>query len=336
MGRYVVQRLLLAVLSVWIVTIIVFTLIRVVVPKVYGSAVDIVAVDIAHNDPVRAQQLREEFGLSGIECPGWMPGMPNGVCNAVYRYGEWVGGIFRLDLGASVQTGQPVKGEMKRRLPVSLELGTIGLCAGLIISLPLGVAAAIWQDRWPDYILRTIFIMLASVPGFWIAILIITLGSIWFNWAPPLNIKFPYLQDDPVAHAKVMMLPAFLVGLTPSAGLMRLVRTQMLEVMRQDYVRTARAKGLNERTVIIRHALRNALVPVVTVVGLSLPALIAGTAIFESIFTLPGMGQYLVGSVQQMDYTVIQSTNLVFAVLIVMANLLVDISYPFFDPRIRY
>lgn len=319
MGRYVTQRLLLAGLSLWLVTIIVFTLLRVIVPLVYADAVEIVAGDLSHSDPVRAAELRDEYGLSG---------------NLAMRYLEWVGGILKLDLGASVQSGIPVTEELKHRLPVSLELGVIGLTAGLLISIPMGIAAAIWQDRWPDYILRTFFILLHSVPGFWIAILIITLGSVWYNWAPPL--KFAYFWDDPVAHVKIMLLPALLIGLTPSAGLMRLVRTQMLEVMRQDYVRTARAKGLTERTVIVRHALRNSLVPVVTVVGLSLPGLIAGTAIFESIFTLPGMGQYLVGSVSRMDYPVVQSTNLVFATLIVTANLLVDISYPFFDPRIRY
>ncbi len=157
-----------------------------------------------------------------------------------------------------------------------------------------------------------------------------------FNWAPPLGTEFAHAWEDPEAHFRIMILPALLIGLTPSAGLMRIVRTQMLEVMRQDYVRTARSKGLAERTVIVRHAMRNALVPVVTVVGLSLPGLIAGTAIFESIFSLPGMGQYLVGSVQRMDYPVIQSTNLVFAFLIVTANLAVDISYPFLDRRIKY
>jgi peptide/nickel transport system permease protein len=319
MGRYITQRLMLAALSLWLVTIIVFVLLRVVVPLVYADAVDMVAADISHSDPERAAELRDEYGLSG---------------NLAVRYLEWVGGILRFDLGESIQNGRPITTELKDRLPVSVELGLIGLTGGLLISVPMGIAAAIWQDRWPDYVLRTLFIMLHSVPGFWIAIMIITLGSVWFNWAPPL--KFAYIQDDPVTHFKIMLLPALLIGLTPSAGLMRIVRTQMLEVMRQDYVRTARAKGLTERRVIARHALRNALVPVVTVVGLSLPGLIAGTAIFESIFTLPGMGQYLVGSVSRMDYPVVQSTNLVFAILIVTANLAVDLSYPFFDPRIRY
>ncbi|MGH2602816.1 MAG: ABC transporter permease, partial [Dehalococcoidia bacterium] len=190
------------------------------------------------------------------------------------------------------------------------------------------------QDRWPDYVQRTLAIILNAVPGFWLAVLIITFGSVWFNWAPPLH--FAYFQDDPIAHIKIMLLPALLIGLTPSAGLVRLMRTQMLEVQRQDYIRTAHAKGLRERSVISRHALRNALIPIVTVIGLTLPTLAAGTAIFETIFTLPGMGQYLVSATSNLDYPVIMATNVVFAVLIVLSNLLVDLSYPLLDPRIRY
>lgn len=315
---------MLAALSLWLVTIIVFTLIRIIVPLVYADAVDIAAADIAGNDPERAAELREEYGLS------------SNPVDLVRTYGAWIGGVVTGDFGTSMFNGASVLTEMKERLPVSLELGIVGLLSGLVVAIPFGIAAAIWQDRWPDYILRTVFILLQSVPGFWIAIMIITLASIWFNWAPPLGTEFAQVWEDPGAHFRIMILPALLIGLTPSAGLMRIVRTQMLEVMRQDYVRTARSKGLTERTVIVRHAMRNALVPVVTVIGLSLPGLIAGTAIFESIFSLPGMGQYLVGSVQRMDYPVIQSTNLVFAFLIVLANLGVDISYPFLDRRIKY
>jgi peptide/nickel transport system permease protein len=230
--------------------------------------------------------------------------------------------------------GRSVAGEIKDRLPVSIELGMVGLLSGLIFSVPMGIIAALRQDQWPDYILRTLAIILTAVPGFWLAILIITFGSLWFNWAPPL--KFEYFQDDPIAHIQIMLLPALLIGLTPSAALVRLMRTQMLEVQRQDYIRTAHAKGLRERQVITRHAIRNALIPIVTVVGLTIPTLAAGTAIFESIFTLPGMGQYLVSSVSNLDYPVIMATNVIFAVLIILSNLLVDLTYPLLDPRIRY
>jgi peptide/nickel transport system permease protein len=319
MTRYLVRRLLLAVVTLWLVTVIVFTLLRVVVPLVYGDAVDIIAGEYARQDPALAEQLRDEYGLSG---------------SIVQRYLEWVGQLLRGDLGRSLFNGRPISAEIADRLPVSLELGFIGLLSGLIFSIPMGIAAALKQDQWPDYVLRTLAILLNALPGFWLAILIITFGSLWFNWAPPL--KFAYFQDDPIAHIKIMLLPALLIGLTPSAGLVRLMRTQMLEVQRQDYIRTAHAKGLTGTQVISRHALRNALLPIVTVIGLTIPSLAAGTAIFESIFTLPGMGQYLVSSIGNLDYPVIQSTNLIFALLIVLSNLAVDLSYPLLDPRIRY
>jgi len=318
-SRYIIQRLLLAGLTLFLVSVLVFTLLRVVVPAFYGDAVDLALGEAGRADPALTEKLKEEYGLKG---------------GLVFSYLEWAGNILRGDLGASLLDGRPVTDEIRARISVSFELGMIGLLSGLAFAVPMGIFAAVAQDRWPDYILRTFAIALSAIPGFWLAIMIITFGSLWFHWAPPLN--FRYLTEDPVAHVKIMAIPALLIGLTPSAGLVRLVRTQMLEVLRQDYIRTAHAKGLTERTVIFRHAMRNGLIPVVTVIGLSLPALVAGTAIFEAIFSLPGMGQYLVSSVGRLDLPVLMSTNLVFAVLIVLSNLLVDLSYPLLDPRIKY
>jgi len=318
MGRYVTQRLLLAGLTLVLVSIIVFTLLRVIVPLVYGDAVDIIAAEYGGTDPELVQELKDDYGLSDALVP---------------QYLRWVGSILRGDLGQSLFNGRPVSKEIQDRLPVSVELGLVGLISSVIFSVPLGIAAAVAQNRWPDYFLRTSAILVDSIPGFWLAIMIITFGSVWFNWAPPL--RFEYLHDDPVTHLKIMALPALLIGLTPSGSLIRLVRTQMLEVMRQDYIRTAHAKGLSGRAVVISHAVRNAILPVVTVIGLSLPGLIAGTAIFESIFSLPGMGQYLVSSVGNLDYPVIMATVFIFSVLIVLSNLAVDISYTIIDPRIR-
>jgi peptide/nickel transport system permease protein len=224
--------------------------------------------------------------------------------------------------------------ELQRRVPISFELGLWAQATAIAASVPMGVWAAVKQDKFPDYGLRTIAILLNAVPGFWIAVLVITFGSIWFNWAPP--IKFKTLTEDPIAHFKIMATPALIIGLTPSGGLIRLVRTQMLEVLRQDYVRTAHAKGLSSATVFYKHALRNALIPVVTVIGVGLPGIIAGTVIFEQIFVIPGMGRYLVDSVNIRDYPVIQGLNLVFATLLILSVLMVDISYSFLDPRIRY
>jgi peptide/nickel transport system permease protein len=217
---------------------------------------------------------------------------------------------------------------------VSFELGLWGQISAIVVSVPLGVYSALRQDKWPDYGLRSIAILLAAVPGFWIAVLVITFGSLWFNWAPPLTFKF--IQDDPVAHFEIIALPALIIGLTPSGGLIRLVRTQMLEVLRQDYIRTAYAKGLTQNTVLYKHALRNALIPIVTVIGVGLPGIVSGTVIFEQIFGIPGMGRYFISAVANYDYPIIQGLTVIFATLLLFCVILVDLSYALIDPRIRY
>jgi peptide/nickel transport system permease protein len=316
MQRYIIQRLLLAIPTLFGLTILVFVALRVVLPT---DVVDRIVGEYGRNDLERQEQLREQLGLSAS--------LPE-------QYASWMGGILQGDMGRSLHSNIPVTTEMRRRIPVSLELGMVGLASSVLLAIPIGMIAAIKQDRAPDYILRGGAILLNALPGFWLAILILTFGSLWFQWAPP--VKFKYLTEDPWEHFKIMITPALLIGLTPSGGLIRLVRTQMLEVLRQDYIRTARAKGLQPGTVVFRHALRNSLIPVVTVIGLTLPTLVAGTVIFETIFIIPGMGRYLVDSVNNLDYPVIQATNLFFAVLIVGANLVVDVSYGVLDPRIRY
>ena len=316
MHRYIVQRLLLAIPTLLGLTILVFVFLRVALP---ADVIDHIVGEYGRHDVELQQRLRDQFGLSAS--------LPE-------QYARWVGGILTGDMGRSLHSGLPVTTEMRKRIPVSLELGLVGLGSSVVMAIPIGMVAAARQDRWPDYVLRGGAILLNALPGFWIAILILTFGSLWFHWAPP--IRFKYLLEDPWDHLKIMLTPALLIGLTPSGGLIRLVRTQMLEVLRQDYIRTARAKGLQWRAVFFRHALRNALLPVVTVIGLSLPTVVAGTVIFETIFIIPGMGRYLVDSVNNLDYPVIQATNLFFAVLIIAANLAVDVSYAYLDPRIRY
>jgi len=316
---------LLTLPTVIMVTILTFLFLRVFLP---ADVIDLIIGEYGRNDPTLRASLEKELGLSG---------------SLVNQYLEWVGvawfwggekGILQGDLGESLHSGRPVLGELKRRVPVSFELGLWGQMTAVATAVPLGVWAALRQDRFADYGLRSFAILINSMPSFWIAVLVITFGSIWFNWAPPINFK--YLTEDPVGHLKIMALPALIIGLTPSGGLIRLVRTQMLEVLRQDYIRTAHAKGLSQNTVLYKHALRNALIPVVTVVGVNLPQIIAGTVIFEQIFIIPGMGRYLVDAVNNLDYPVIQGLNLVFALLLMFAILLVDISYAFLDPRIRF
>lgn len=307
------------------VTILTFLFLRVFLP---ADVIDLIIGEYGRNDPALREALEKELGISG---------------NLFSQYLDWIGlswfwggptGILQGDLGESLHSGRPVLGELKRRVPVSFELGLWAQMSAIVVAVPLGVWAALKQDQWPDYGLRSSAILLNSVPSFWIAVLVITFGSIWFNWAPPINFK--YLTEDPIAHLKIMALPAIIIGITPSGGLIRLIRTQMLEVLRQDYIRTAHAKGLSQNTVLYKHALRNALIPVVTVIGVGLPNIIAGTVIFEQIFIIPGMGRYLVDAVNNLDYPVVQGLNLVFALLLMFSILLVDLSYAFLDPRIRF
>jgi peptide/nickel transport system permease protein len=323
--KYILQRFLLTIPTVVAVTLLTFLFLRVFLPS---DVIDLIIGEYGRNDPELRKTLEKELGLSGS--------LPK-------QYANWVGlnwftggdkGILQGNLGKSLHSGRSVLSELKHRVPVSFELGVWGQLTAIAAAVPLGVWAALKQDRYPDYGLRSLAILLNAVPGFWIAVLVITFGSIWFNWAPPITFK--YLWEDPVQHIKIMMVPALIIGLTPSGGLLRLVRTQMLEVLRQDYIRTAHAKGLSQNTVLYKHALRNALIPVVTVVGVGLPNIIAGTVIFEQIFIIPGMGRYLVDAVNNLDYPVIQGLNLVFASLLMFSVLLVDISYAFLDPRIRY
>jgi peptide/nickel transport system permease protein len=205
---------------------------------------------------------------------------------------------------------------------------------GFLIGVPIGMISAIRQDSWLDYALRSLSVGMLAIPGYWIATLVIVYGALWFGWTPP--IVYIHFSHDPWGNIRQFLLPAFLLGITGSASLMRLTRTTMLEVLRQDYVRTAWSKGLSERVVIVRHALRNALIPIVTLIGLSLATIAGGTVIFEQIFNLPGMGRYLYLSVNQRDYPAVQGVVLVFAVIVVLANLATDVAYGILDPRIRH
>jgi peptide/nickel transport system permease protein len=324
MLKYAFQRILIMIPSLIGVTALTFFGLRLMLPY---DVIDKVLQDSVSNDPTVRQQLSEELGLTGS--------LPEQYLRWLGVEWFWTGepGVLQGDLGESLLSGRSIVSELKRRVPVSFELGLWAQVTAVVISVPLGVLAALRQDKWQDYGLRSAAILVNSVPAFWIAVLVITFGSLWFQWAPP--IQFKYLTEDPIGHFKIMLLPAIIIGLTPSGSLVRLVRTQMLEVLRQDYVRTAQAKGLSESSVVYGHALRNALIPIVTVIGVSLPNLIAGAIIFEQIFLLPGMGRYLIDAVNQLDYPVILGLNLIFAFLLMTSVLLVDLSYALLDPRIR-
>ena len=313
MRRYVLRRLVVAIPSLLIASLIVFSLPR-LLP---GDVVQLMLEEKAYGKDL--DDLRAKLGLNR---PMYI------------QYFEWLGQVVRGDLGESLWTRRPVLEELARRLPVSLELGVLALVFSILIAVPIGVLAAVRQDTVADYAMRSMAILGLSVPGFWIATLAILLPAIWWGWSPP--IQFTTLTQSPWAHIAQFLLPAFILGIASSAAIMRLTRAQLLEVLRQDYVRTAWAKGVRERVVVLKHSLKNSLIPVITVLGIQVAQILGGTVIFETIFGLPGMGRFLFDAINQRDYPVIQGVNLVIVSVVVLMNLAVDACYAILDPRIRY
>jgi peptide/nickel transport system permease protein len=313
MRKYVLRRLLVAIPSLLIASVIVFSLPR----MIPGDVVQLMLEEKAYAKDLDA--LRAKLGLD----------RPIHV-----QYFEWLGRVTRGDLGESLWTKRPVVEELLSRLPVSLELGLLALGFAIAMALPVGVIAATRQDTLSDYAARTMAILGLSVPGFWIATLAVLLPAIWWGWSPPLH--FTELSKDPWAHLRQFLLPAFILGLASAAAIMRLTRAMLLDVLRQDYVRTAWSKGLRERVVVLKHSLKNALIPVITVLGIQVAQVLGGTVIFESIFGLPGMGRFLFDAINQRDYPVIQGVNLLIVSVVVVINLAVDAAYAWLDPRIRY
>ncbi len=314
MQRYIMRRLLLTVPSLLGVTLIVSSMVR-LLP---GDAVTLMLQDYG-GYAKDADDLRARLGLS----------QPFPV-----QYLKWLGGIAHGDFGQSLRDRTPITHDLATRLPVTFELGLMGLVISLLIAIPLGVYSAVRQDTLSDFIARSAAIAMLAIPGFWLATLAITLPALWFHWSPPLI--YTRLQESPGTNLKQMMLPALILGIGLSGSIMRLTRAQMLEVLRQDYIRTSRAKGLSDHAVLYRHALRNAVVPVVTLLGLNMAVLISGTVVLESIFVLPGMGRYLLEALNNRDYPVVQAVVLLFATLIITINLGVDLLYAWLDPRIHY
>ena len=241
------------------------------------------------------------------------------------QYLSWLSNVLSGNLGESLRSHTPVAEDLAARIPVTVELGIIGFLISLLIAIPLGVYSAVRQDTVSDYIARSIAIAMLAIPGFWLGTLAITLPAIWWRWTPPL--RYTQLTDDPAKNLLQMVLPAAILGIGLSGAIMRLTRAQMLEVLRHDYVRTARAKGLAERFVLLRHALKNAIIPVLTLLGLQVSVLISGTVVLESIFVLPGMGRYLLENVSNRDYPAVQGVILIFAIVLVASNLVVDVLY---------
>jgi peptide/nickel transport system permease protein len=314
MSSYLARRLVLLVPTLLGVTLVVFALVR-LLP---GDATTLQLQD-ARASAADELALRQRLGLD----------------QPVYRqYLDWLATLARGDLGQSYRSRVPVTQELAARMPVTIELGAFALLIAVAIAVPVGVLSAARQDSLPDYAARSLAIGMLAIPGFWLATLVVTLPSVWWGWTPPL--RYTRFADDPARNLAHVAIPAVILGLGLAGGLMRLIRTQMLEVLRQDFVRTASAKGLSEQSVVVRHALKNAFIPALTAIGLQVSLLISGTVVLESIFVLPGMGRYLLESVQARDYPAVQGLVLLFAFVIIGTNLVVDLLYGWLDPRVRY
>jgi peptide/nickel transport system permease protein len=314
MRRYVVGRLLLMLPTLIGVAVITFVVMR-LVPG------DIVALRYAGSS-VPQDVIDQERHILGLDQP------------MVTQFVNWMVSAVRLDFGTSLWTGHQVIDEIWTRMPLSLELAVVATFFAVLIAVPLGVTAAVKQDTWVDYAIRIFSVGGLAMPSFWIGIMLVLFTITAFGWAPPL--VFTPFTEDPVANLSQLVLPAVSVGYRYSAVSMRMTRSTLLDVLREDYVRTARAKGLRETLVVARHALRNALLPVVTVVSLEFAFLIGGLVVTEQVFNLNGIGKLLVDAVAHRDYPLIQALVLLLASVFVLVNFAVDIVYVFLDPRIRY
>ena len=313
MKRYLIKRLIVAIPSLVIASLIVFTLPR-LLP---GDAVQLMLEEKAYGKDV--DDLRHKLGLD----------------RPVYiQYFAWLGQIARGDLGESLWTKRTVTEELAMRLPVTLLLGGLAAVFSVIIGIPIGILSAVRADTLSDYTARSAAILGLSVPGFWLATLVIVMPAIWWGWTPHLG--FTEFSKSPTSHVLQFILPAFILGIASGASIMRLTRAMLLEVLRQDYVRTAWAKGLREGVVVLKHSLKNAIIPVVTIFGIQFAQIFSATVIIENIFQLPGVGRFLFDAILQRDYPVIQGINLVVVSIIVLINLTVDLVYGVLDPRIRY
>jgi peptide/nickel transport system permease protein len=324
MRTYLIRRLLLLIPTLFIVTVIVFLMVR-LIP---GTVVDVLLAELTTPGsggtqgatPPDREELMRKMGLD----------VPIHI-----QYGHWISDIIlHWDFGDSLRTRRAVTEVIAPKIPVTVELGAMALVLAMLISLPLGVYSAIRQDTAGDYIGRSIAIGLIAIPGFWIATMVMVFPSIWWHWTP--STEYIPLTRDPWGNIRMLIIPALIMGTQMAGSTMRMTRTMMLEVLRQDYIRTAWSKGLSERVVVIRHALKNAFIPVVTIVGLQLPVLLGGAVIIEQIFNLPGMGRLMLEVINRRDYTVVSGINLLIAAFVLVVNVVVDISYGFLDPRVRY
>ncbi len=332
MRGYIIRRLLLVIPTMLLVSLLVFFSIR-LLP---GDVMQLMVADWSF--VFSAEGITPEEGLElirqdlGLDVP------------AHIQYGRWIGvlpdgegsfdGLLQGNLGDSLWSRRPVTEDILPRLPVTIQLSIMALIISQLIALPVGIYSAIRQDTWGDYIGRSVAIICIAVPSFWVGTMVMVFPALWWGWLPPL--KFIPFFENPLENLTMLIIPAILLGMAISGITMRLTRTMMLEVLRQDYIRTAWAKGLREKVVVTRHALKNAMIPVITIVGMQVPLLLAGSVVIEEIFALPGMGRLMIHALNQRDYLVLTGINMLLASVVVFVNLMVDLAYAYLDPRVTY
>jgi peptide/nickel transport system permease protein len=314
MRQFVLRRLALMVPTLFLAITAVFILVR-VIP---GDAVSLL-LDNSQYSKQDAEKIREQLGIAD---------------SIPVQYGKFMKQVITGDFGASIWSGQSVMDTLlKDRLPITLELTFFATVFGILLGVPAGIIAALRQDSLWDYVVRTIGIGGLSIPGFWLATMVLVLPAFWWGWTLPIGYKT--FAEDPVKHVQQILIPALVMSVALGAVLMRMTRSMMLEVLRQDFVRTASAKGLARRVVIVRHCLRNAMLPLVSIVGVQVAVLLAGTVIYETVFTLPGVGSYLYEGVLRRDYPVVQGVTVMLTVGVIFLNFVIDVSYRVIDPRVR-
>jgi peptide/nickel transport system permease protein len=315
MKSYVAQRLGIAVLTLLGMSLVIFALLR-LAP---GDIVDILFASAGYVDPQARVDIMRELGL---DKPLWL------------QYVEWMRQILTGDLGKSYRYDLPAWEIIRPLVPVTLELAALSLIVAVVLGVPLGVISAVRQDSVLDYVLRVFSLAGLSMPSFWLGMVIILGLVAWLGWIPPVTYVSP--SENLGLHLIQFMLPALAVGYRSSALIMRITRSSLLEVMREDYIRTARAKGQSGGVVIWRHALKNAVLPVVTVIGIEFAFLIGGLVVTETVFNLPGVARFLVEAILWRDYPVVQNLVMFIAMVVILSNLIVDMLYGVLDPRVRY
>jgi peptide/nickel transport system permease protein len=324
MRAYVIRRLLLLVPNLLLVSLIIFF----VAHLIPGDIVDAI-MSQSLDQVMERSELEKKYGLEApllIQYARWMGFAP--------RLDGSFSGILQGDLGTSWWRHVPVLKLVSLKWPVTFELGLLALIVAQLIALPIGIFSALRQDTWGDYTGRSFAILCISIPGFWLGTLIIVYPSIWWDYMP--SISLIHFAEDPIGNLKMFIVPAIVLGMSLAGITMRMTRTMMLEVLRQDYIRTAWSKGLKEGTITRRHALKNALIPVVTIIGLQAPVLIGGTVIIEEIFVLPGMGRLIIEATLRRDQQLISGIVILFAIALMLINMVVDLTYALLDPRVEY